>query len=76
MYLTSKYSQIDKERFVGEEKVVRMTPRQLHKNYQLNSMFIAVRPVQLESDGISYRAQSDSIVILSNRFLGGISVIE
>lgn len=68
--------QIDKDIFVDKEEVIKMTPRKLNKKYQLDKMFIAVRPVQLESNGNSYRAQPDSVLILSNRFLGGIIVMK
>jgi hypothetical protein len=62
--------------FSGDEKPVNLTPRQLNKNYHLDTMFIGVRRAKLEPDGISYRVDPASPIIYSNRFIGGIPIIK
>ena len=61
---------ICKDLFSGEEESGNITPRQLYKTYHLDMMIIAVRPVQLQPDGITYHAQPDAPIVLSNRFVG------
>ncbi len=61
---------------LGKEESVKMTPRQLNKDYHLDTMFIGIRQVQLQPDGISYRADPNSSVIFSSQFIGGILIIK
>jgi hypothetical protein len=62
--------------FSGDETEVHLTPRRLHENYHLDTMFLGIRRVKLQLDGVSYRADPASPIIYSNRFIGGILIIK
>jgi hypothetical protein len=62
--------------YSGEKKSVNLTPRQLNKNYHLDTMFLGVRRAQLKPNGTSYLVDPASPIIYSNRFTGGIPIIK
>ncbi|CAF3866955.1 unnamed protein product [Rotaria sordida] len=54
----------------GEENSIDITPRQFNQIYHLDNIFLGIRPVELQPDGVSYLADSNSSIIYSNIFIG------